>query len=350
MKSAHSIIFRDSRDMPEIADESVQLVVTSPPYPMIEMWDETFAKMNPEIDAQDGPEAWRLMHEELDKVWMEVYRVLAPGCFACVNIGDATRSVSGEFALYPNHARIVQSMLELGFTMLPDVIWRKPTNAPNKFMGSGMLPAGAYVTFEHEYILVFRKGAMRKFDDAGKQRRRESAYFWEERNLWFSDVWTDLIGARQGMDSEARKRSAAFPFELPWRLINMFSLYEDTVLDPFLGLGTTTLAAMTSARNSIGVEIDESLRDGIDAALAAVTFVSQSRARKRIEDHLGFVRARCDSGKPLKYVNRPHGFEVITRQEMDLRLVEAVSLSQDQRGGYEAWYKPASLKIEMEDQ
>ena len=129
-------------------------------------------------------------------------------------------------------------MARAGFTSLPDILWRKPTNAPNKFMGSGMLPAGAYVTYEHEYILIFRKGGKRAFDRPPRRRqlRRRSAYFWEERNVWFSDVWTDLTGDAPGSRRrETRARSAAFPFELPYRLIQMFSVYGDTVLDPFAG-------------------------------------------------------------------------------------------------------------------
>ena len=124
-------------------------------------------------------------------------------------------------------------------------------------MGSGMLPAGAYVTLEHEYVLIFRKDTKREFSsDAEKSARMRSAFFWEERNKWFSDVW-DFKGTVQGLNHcDLRSRSAAYPLELAYRLINMYSLYEDTVLDPFLGTGTTTLASIACGRNSIGFEID----------------------------------------------------------------------------------------------
>ena len=132
-----------------IEDESIDLVVTSPPYPMIEMWDEIMSLQNPFIKealARNPSEAFEMMHQELDEVWKECFRVLKEGGMMCINIGDATRTINKEFKLFNNHTRIVNSCLSIGFTNLPNIIWRKQTNAPNKFMGSGMLPCGAYVT------------------------------------------------------------------------------------------------------------------------------------------------------------------------------------------------------------
>lgn len=117
------------------------------------------------------------MHQELDKIWSECYRVLKEGGIACINIGDATRTINNNFCLYTNHARIINYCLKIGFTNLPNIIWRKQTNAPNKFMGSGMLPAGAYVTLEHEWILIFRKGGKRQFKtEKDKVERRSSSF------------------------------------------------------------------------------------------------------------------------------------------------------------------------------
>ena len=264
MKTTHQFFFKNSNHLDQIPSDSIDLIVTSPPYPMIEMWDDIFLKQNESIGKaikrQDGKKAFELMHKSLDAVWDEAFRVLKSGGFACINIGDATRSLKSNFAIYPNHARILQYLVKTGFTALPEIIWRKQTNAPNKFMGSGMLPAGAYVTLEHEYILIVRKGGKREFKSkAEKQNRRQSAIFWEERNTFFSDIWFDIKGSRQGLaDKASRSRSAAFPFELASRLINMYSVKADVVLDPFLGTGTTMAAAMASARNSIGYEIDHS--------------------------------------------------------------------------------------------
>ena len=241
MKTTHKILFQDSRDLKEIPSESVDLVVSSPPYPMIEMWDEMFSHQNRNIQDAfaygNGMQAYALIHEILDAVWNEVFRVLKNGRFACINIGDATRTVNGNFCLYPNHARILTHLLNIGFSVLPDILWRKQANTPNKFMGSGMLPAGAYVTLEHEYILIVRKGSKREFKtEAEKANRRESALFWEERNIWYSDVWMDIKGTEQKLPKAmSRLRSAAFPYDLAYRLINMYSVKGDMILDPFLG-------------------------------------------------------------------------------------------------------------------
>jgi DNA modification methylase len=192
METIHKIFNKSSIDMSEIADNSVNLVVTSPPYPMVEMWDECFKSQSTFVeqafDKEMYNQAWLEMHYVLDKVWKEVVRVVKPGGFVCINIGDATRTFNGEFQLFSNHSKIIQYFIENGFVCLPDILWRKRTNAPNKFMGSGMYPAGAYVTFEHENILIFRKGGKRTFTEEEKKIRQESAYFYNERNLWFSDV------------------------------------------------------------------------------------------------------------------------------------------------------------------
>ncbi len=326
MRTEHNIYFSDARQMPVIEDACVDLVVTSPPYPMIQMWDELFSGLDGRIgEALAGcrsPEAFEGMHLLLDAVWQECYRVLRPGGLACINIGDATRTVDGEFALYPNHARILQALGRIGFTALPDILWRKPSNAPNKFMGSGMLPAGAYVTLEHEYILIARKGGKRIFASADeKQNRRASALFWEERNSFFSDVWMDLRGASQVLKaSEARQRSAAFPFVVAYRLVNMFSVQGDVVLDPFWGTGTTTAAAVASGRNSIGLEIDAGLKNSLDQIANGMPERLNGHIENRLAQHIGFVEERMAAGKPIKHRNRPYGFPVVTAQEKELLL------------------------------
>lgn len=316
----------DARSMNMLEDETVELVVTSPPYPMITMWDGVFANMNPSteeaLNNEDGEAAFRLMHEELDKAWSECYRVLKPGCLACINIGDAVRTVGGRFQLFANHARVITSMTALGFTPLPDILWRKKVNAPNKFMGSGMLPGSAYVTFEHEYILIFRKGGKRAFNRSEeKARRRKSAYFWEERNTWFSDVWEGLPGARQGLTGrEGRQRSAAFPHELAYRLICMHSIYGDTVLDPFLGTGTSSLAAVTSSRNSIGVEVDPHLEGAINHTICNALTVGRQRVETRLSDHRRFMEEIKKRGKVFRHWNSNLDLPVVTGQEKEMEL------------------------------
>jgi len=322
----HHFLLEDAHNMSAVKDLSVHLVITSPPYPMIEMWDDQFSAANAAIaDAlsrADSDLAFDLMHQELDGIWHELDRVLVPGGIACINIGDATRTIQGHFRLFANHARIISMFRSIGFFQLPTILWRKTTNAPNKFMGSGMMPPGAYVTLEHEYILIFRKGPKREFpDDEQKQIRRQSAYFWEERNLWFSDVWMGLPGTAQDLlSSDARPRSAAFPFELPYRLINMFSVKGDTVLDPFLGSGTTMLAAMSAGRNSLGYEVEDKLQSVLLEKIAAVPDMARDLIDGRLTAHQEFIKERMASKNDLKYVNHHYGFPVMTRQEQDLCL------------------------------
>lgn len=320
MPTHHQVYYSSSHKMEEIASASVALVVTSPPYPMIEMWDKIFAVQNAQIasalETQDGPQAFSLMHAELFKVWREIERILLPGGIACINIGDATRTINKVFHLFPNHAQIIQQFHELGFQSLPEILWRKQTNAPNKFMGSGMYPPGAYVTLEHEYILIFRKGDKRVFQsESEKQLRRESAYFWEERNQWFSDVW-DFKGITQNLGfTQSRDRSGAFPFELAFRLINMFSIKGDMVVDPFLGLGTTILAAMASERNSLGYEIDQTLEEVITPNLLENKAYLQAYIDNRLHAHTLFVHDRESKKGPLKYKNEGLSCPIMTQQE-----------------------------------
>ncbi len=281
LKTSHKVVFGDSRSMKELKDKSVHLVVTSPPYPMIEIWDNQFMMLDKRID-----ESWRtleeskddqekiflatrifdLMHENLSLTWKEVYRVLVDGGIACINIGDAARSIGNIFQLFPNHARIIEECRRIGFITLPYILWKKPTTKPKykgkgAFLGSGFLPPNAYVTLDCEYILIFRKGKPREFDP-NDPLRYASQYTKEERDTWFSQIW-ELPGTKQEL-TEVDRRAAAFPEEIPSRLIRMFSIIGDTVLDPFLGTGTTMRVAMQLRRNSIGYEIDEKLRPIIE--------------------------------------------------------------------------------------
>ena len=344
MKTKHQIIFQNSNKLRNIPPGSVDLIVTSPPYPMIEMWDGIFADQNPAVSkalkVKKGPLAFELMHKVLDSVWDEVHRVLKRGAIACINIGNATRTINENFTLYQNHTRIMYHLLELGFNALPAIVWRKQTNAPNKFMGSGMLPPGAYVTLEHEYILIVRKGEKREFTgEKAKQLRRESAFFWEERNVWYSDVWMDLKGTTQNLfENKVRKRSAAYPFELAYRLINMFSIKKDTVLDPFFGIGTTMYAAMATGRNSIGIEMDKDFLSPILSRLETIVPYSNDRIQNRIDKHLEFVDTFYRTKRPFKYLNKHYKFPVITRQETDLLFNQLLGVNKMDASTFEVVY------------
>ncbi|KAB1192163.1 site-specific DNA-methyltransferase [Haloferax sp. MBLA0076] len=328
MRTEHALRVGDAADT-GLADGSVDLVVTSPPYPMIEMWDDLFSARDEGVAralaAGDGDAAFESMHEQLDAVWDEVERVLAPGGIACVNVGDATRSLAGSFRQYPNHARILTALTERGLVPLPDAIWRKPTNRLTKFMGSGTLPPNAYVTLEHEYVLIVRKGDSRSFPP-GDEMRYESAFFWEERNRWFSDLW-DFTGTDQHLDSGARERSAAFPVELPLRLIRMYSVYGDTVFDPFTGTGTTTLAAMLAGRNSVGYDLDADLIRAFEDRVEDIEARSREEVERRLDAHRAFVADRDD--RP-GYDAEHYEFPVVTKQEREIRLYGVTSVTKSQ--------------------
>lgn len=323
MKCNHKIVYRNSNQINECPNKSIDLVVTSPPYPMIEMWDSLFSSLNPEImyalKKEDRMSAYNLMNEELNKVWGETDRCLKNGGIICINIGDATRKIGESFQLYANHSKITTWFENKGYSVLPPIIWRKTSNKPNKYMGSGMLPTSAYVTLEHEYILVFRKGLNRVFKFHEKTNRQQSAYFWEERNIWFSDVWTDLKGATQKLnDDNLRTRSAAYPFELAYRLINMYSVHGDTVLDPFAGTGTTALASMCLARNSINYEIDHNFDSLIKNKISNIKSESKTIIYDRLKKHMEFARIRTLEKGDLKHKSEYYGFKVMTTQEKNI--------------------------------
>ncbi len=341
--SKHLILNTDSSNMTQINDKSVDLVITSPPYPMIEMWDEIFSQQNPSImdslKSGDGNSAFEKMHGILNSVWDECDRVLKDNGFMCINIGDATRTIGDEFQLFSNHTKIINHFLEKGYSVLPDIHWRKQSNSPNKFMGSGMYPAGAYVTYEHEYILIFRKGGKRVFKGKEKELRQKSAYFWEERNIWFSDLW-EIKGVSQAINNSksTRSRNASFPFEIPYRLINMYSVEGDTVLDPFGGLGTTNIACMISNRNSIGVDIDSEITNLALDNMNINIDTANDYIHNRIKKHLTFIDSLDDEKKKKCYTNTFHGFPVKTRQETAIAF-DQISNIEKIKDGYICYYE-----------
>ncbi|MHA1283057.1 MAG: DNA-methyltransferase [Promethearchaeota archaeon] len=324
METIHKVYYKNSNNMIDLEDNSIDLIITSPPYPMIEMWDPMFSSLNIEIkealEKKEGRKAFHLMHKELEQTWKECIRVLKPGGIICINIGDATRKINKTFQLFTNHINIAKFFQENNFITLPCILWRKPTNSPTKFLGSGMLPPNAYVTLEHEYILIFKKGNNKRQFKPKSEHRYNSAYFWEERNIWFSDIWMDIRGTSQninnnGNNRKIRDRSAAYPLELPYRLINMFSIYGDTILDPFWGTGTTSLAAIISARNSIGYEINPEFKRSFENRFQKIKEITNSYLYNRIQNHISFIKKYIKEGKEPKYKANNYDFPVITQQE-----------------------------------
>lgn len=245
MSTKHTIIYGDSRKMSLIPDGSVQLIVTSPPY-----WQLKDYGIDVQIGFNDSYEEYI---NNLNLVWNECYRVLEPGCRLCINIGDQfARSVYyGRYKVIPIHSEIIRFCEERGFDYMGSIIWQKTTSmhttGGDKIMGNFPYPRGGIVKIDFEYILIFKKIGNAKA--ISKETREKSKLTKEEWDECFSSHWI-FDGARQD------KHIAVFPEELPKRLIKMFSFVGDTVLDPFMGSGTTALAAKNLCRNSIGYEIN----------------------------------------------------------------------------------------------
>ncbi len=238
------IYHHSSIQMPELVNESVQCVITSPPYPGIKKWDELFK-------AQGcGPNfgLWGDSINLLAQVFRECHRILIPGGIICLNIGDATRTMDGDFRCWPNHAALTMELVVIGLTPLIPIYWKKISNRPNAFLGSGFLPVNAYVSQDHEYIGIFRKGRLRQFHGEEKERRRQSSFTKAERDLWFQQVWN--IPGKAGA-----KADSGWPQEIPYRLMRMFSIIGDTILDPFCGHGEEKLYSEWG-RKFIGYEIN----------------------------------------------------------------------------------------------
>ena len=215
------------------------------------------------LTTENSMNIFEKIHEQFDIVWTKMYQAMKIGAIAVINIGDACRSFNHNFYLFPNAARVTMGMLHAGFIPLPNIYWQKPakiSGSGRPFLSSGFLPVNAYVTIDCENILIFRKGGLRKFvTQYDKNRREQSKFTIEQRNKWFTQVWSDIRGARQEVING--RKSAAFPDMIPERLIQMFSVIGDVVLDPFLGTGTTAIVANKLHRSCIGIEIDKNIID-----------------------------------------------------------------------------------------
>ncbi len=244
MKTKHEIIIGDSRKMAEVADDSVHLIVTSPPYWQLKDYDSDF-----QIGFDDTYESY-INH--LNLVWKECSRILQPGCRMIINIGDQfARSVYyGRYKVIPIRTEIIRFAEAIGFDYMGAIIWQKKTTMNTSggatVMGSYPFPRNGVVEIDYEFILIFKKSG--KSPIPGKEIKEKSKLTKDEWKEYFSGHWS-FGGGRQN------KHLAVFPEELPKRLIKMFTFVGDTVLDPFLGSGTTALAARNLERNSIGYEI-----------------------------------------------------------------------------------------------
>ncbi|HBI23162.1 MAG TPA: DNA methylase N-4 [Nitrospiraceae bacterium] len=258
MQPKTTIITGDSRYMSEIKDEIVHLIITSPPY-----WQLKDYGNGDQIGFNDSYEDYI---NNLNLVWKECYRVLHEGCRLCVNIGDQfARSVYyGRYKIIPIREEIIKFCETIGFDYMGAVIWQKVTTCNTTggatIMGSFPYPRNGIIKLDYEFILIFKKlGVPPK---VSKDVKEKSKLTTEEWNEYFNGHW-NFPGEKQD------KHLAMFPEELPKRLIKMFSFVGDTVLDPFLGSGTTCLAARKLNRNSIGYEINKDFLSVIEQKLRA---------------------------------------------------------------------------------
>ncbi|MDQ7054161.1 MAG: DNA methyltransferase [candidate division KSB1 bacterium] len=246
MKTNHLIVIGDSRKMLEIPDESVHLVVTSPPY-----WQLKDYGSENQIGFNDSYEDY-INH--LNLVWKECYRVLHPGCRMIINVGDQfARSVYyGRYKIIPIRTEIIRFCETIGFDYMGAIIWQKKTTMNTTggatIMGSYPFPRNGIIEIDYEFILIFKKQG--KPPAVSKEIKEKSRISKENWKTYFSGHWY-FNGEKQ------EHHIAMFPVELPRRVIEMFTFVGETVLDPFLGSGTTSLAAMLTGRNSIGYEINQ---------------------------------------------------------------------------------------------
>ncbi|GET45581.1 DNA methyltransferase [Capnocytophaga felis] len=263
-KTKHTIINGDSRQMNELADESVHLVVTSPPY-----WQLKDYGTENQIGFHDDYETY-INH--LNLTWKECFRVLKKGCRLCVNIGDqfARSTYYGRYKIIPIHSEIIKFCEMIGFDFMGQIIWQKTTtmntSGGGAVMGSFPYPRNGIVKLDFEYILLFKKQG--NAPKPTKEQKENSAMTNEEWNTYFNGHWY-FSGAKQD------KHLAMFPEELPHRLIKMFSFPEETILDPFMGSGTTALAARNLGRNSVGYEINPDFIPIIQEKIGADDILSE---------------------------------------------------------------------------
>jgi DNA modification methylase len=246
-----------------LPSESIHLVVTSPPYWTLKRYKASESQMG-HITAYEE------FLSELDKVWSQCFRLLVPGGRVICIVGDvclSRKKNNGRHTVIPLHASVQEHFRGLGFDNLAPVIWYKISNAAHEagsrtsgFLGKPYEP-NAVIKNDVEFILMQRKPG--GYRSTTLERRLLSLVSSKNHQRWFRQVWTDIGGA------STRQHPAPYPLKLAERLVRMFSFVGDTILDPFLGSGTTTLAAARWGRNSIGVEIEAQYLDLAAKRIAA---------------------------------------------------------------------------------
>ena len=296
-KTRHQLHLGDARELSWIPDGSVHLVVTSPPY-----WTlKGYAAGN--VNQMGHFEEYEYFLSELDRVWRECARVLAGGGRICCVVGDVciARKKQGRHFLVPLHADIEVRARRFGLDCLQPIIWHKIANGATEVQGNGSgfygkpYQPGAIIKNDVEYVLFLRKGG--EYRSVPVIQKALSMLTREEMKAWQRSIWTDLRGA-----STREGHPAPYPVELAERLIKLFSFAGDTVLDPFAGTGSTSMAAIMSGRNSIANEIEpsyiEMARKRIGKLAKQPRMVGATEAEVIVDGEASTERIQAVSGVP----------------------------------------------------
>ena len=289
------VILGDSRSMVEIPDETIDLIITSPPY-----W--TLKDYGIGVQIGFGQSLYEYFRD-LYTVWKESYRVLKRGARLCINIADVYLSsrTYGKYKVVPLHAEVINQCEKIGFDFMGSIIWRKIVGIKGKYgmkyiLGSYPYPPNGIVKIEYEYIMIFKKPGNKM---APSQEIKEASKLTKEEWInYFNSIW-EIPGAKQV------GHIAMFPKEIPYRLIKMFSFVDDVVLDPFLGSGTTMEAAIELGRNALGYEINSEYADIISEKVY--------RAMRKVDD---IVKFRIIERKEAVKIRSPRDYRPCLRDIM----------------------------------
>lgn len=324
MKTDHIIINGDSRKMKELEDESLHLVVTSPPY-----WQLKDYGSENQVGYNDSYENYI---NNLNLVWSQAHRILHKGCRLCVNIGDqfARAVYYGRYKVIPIRTEIIKFCESTGFDYMGAIIWQKKTTTNTtggaSLMGSYPTPRNGIISIDYEFILLFKKLGQPIPPD--KELKEQSKMTKDEWKTYFSGHW-NFGGAKQN------GHIAMFPEELPKRLIKMFSFVGDTVLDPFLGSGTTTLAAKNLGRNSIGYEVNSEFIPFIKDKLSVddTKMFDESNYTFKVQQNIYIDFEKEIEKLPYKFVD-PHKFD----KKIDLKKLQYGSKIDSNSGAREEYF------------
>lgn len=296
INTKHTLVIGDSRNLSLIPDKSVHLIITSPPY-----WQLKDYGNDNQIGFHDSYEGYI---NNLNMVWSECNRILHDGCRLCINIGDQfARSVYyGRYKVIPIRTEIIRFCETLGMDYMGAIIWQKQTTmnttGGGAVMGSFPYPRNGILKIDYEFILIFKKQG--KAPVPSLEQKKSSEMTKEEWNTYFSSHWT-FGGAKQD------GHIAVFPEELPYRLIKMFSFAGETVFDPFMGSGTTALAARNLQRNSFGYEINPDFVDYYKQKVDNAHLFNNSTCLYKVDSSMISKEEKLNT---LPYVfNDPHKME-----------------------------------------